>query len=124
MVRREQIPALTGLRFLAAFAVLLFHFAWVIPYPLSLGQLIYHGTLGVDLFFVLSGFVMVYSYGDALSAGQVSYRDFLQARFARIVPMHVLALLLLTPIVLYGLAAGSPTFTVICVRGKRCGFLV
>jgi peptidoglycan/LPS O-acetylase OafA/YrhL len=47
---------------------------------------------GVSFFFVLSGFILVYVYGELV---EVSARTFLRARIARIWPAHVAALLLL-----------------------------
>jgi len=51
------------------------------------------GYIGVNLFFVLSGFILVYTYaGSALSV-----RRFWQARFARIYPAYVLSLVASAP---------------------------
>jgi peptidoglycan/LPS O-acetylase OafA/YrhL len=51
-----------------------------------------HGYLAVSLFFVLSGFVLTYNYADRWS--ETPFRYFLLARFARIYPVYILALLL------------------------------
>ena len=66
-VRREEVPALTGLQFLAAFAVLLGHSA---TFLLNLETEAYGAVywlrqssgFGMTLFFVLSGFVIHYNY--------------------------------------------------------------
>ncbi|HEX5416778.1 MAG TPA: acyltransferase family protein, partial [Chloroflexota bacterium] len=84
MDRRPLIPALTGIRFLAALAVIVFHLQMVVVYPAFLLLLVNQGRLGVDVFFVLSGFVMTYTYDTSIARGRISYRDFLQARFARV----------------------------------------
>jgi len=73
---REELPGLTGLRGLAAMSVLGFHFCWGFTY----------GYLGVDVFFVLSGFILTYVYRDGVSAG-----SFLWARVARTIPTHIVA---------------------------------
>jgi peptidoglycan/LPS O-acetylase OafA/YrhL len=53
------------------------------------------GYLAVDLFFMLSGFVMTHVYNRAFSESVTRhYRSFLVARIARIYPLHVLILLL------------------------------
>jgi len=90
----EHLRALTGLRFVAALFVVAFHtrsafeaFPWVVR------QFIEVGNVGVNLFFVLSGFVLAYNY----SGGRLSVRDFWVARFARIYPVYVFALLLFAP---------------------------
>jgi len=48
--------------------------------------------LGVDAFFILSGFVLTHAYRQALEDGQLNYRRFLAARFARVYPAHIAVL--------------------------------
>jgi peptidoglycan/LPS O-acetylase OafA/YrhL len=94
-VDRPRLPALTSLRFLAAFHVVLFHL-----YAMSIlvGSGLYRrlasvGYVGVSLFFVLSGFILVYTYaGRTWTVG-----DFWRARFARIYPAYLFSLLLTAP---------------------------
>lgn len=89
------------LRFLAAFAVVAFHAWGVAPegYKVPDGVasfVLAHGGHGVDLFFVISGFIIFYaSHRSTLSAGQ-----FLRRRVERIVPLYFLATL---AVVLLGL---------------------
>lgn len=52
-----------------------------------------HGNLGVALFFILSGFILFYSYKDNLQTGRDIYKFFV-ARFARLYPVYLLALML------------------------------
>jgi peptidoglycan/LPS O-acetylase OafA/YrhL len=93
---RAELRALTGLRFLAAAHVVLFHFykppmvesaAWLRP-------LIASGPASVSLFFVLSGFILTFTYADELSGGQFDARAFFSARFARVYPVYLFCLLL------------------------------
>jgi peptidoglycan/LPS O-acetylase OafA/YrhL len=100
MAARPTLSALTGLRFLAALHVVLFHYAapslasapeWVRNFAAA-------GLTGVDLFFILSGFVLAYNY---LDGRQIKRRDFWVARFARIYPAHLLGVLLLAPYIIY-----------------------
>jgi peptidoglycan/LPS O-acetylase OafA/YrhL len=97
---RPALQALTGLRFVAALAVVLFH---VLPEltpsadgPLErLGRF---GYLGVSLFFVLSGFILTYTYLDHRTGGlRVTRRAFWWARVARIYPVYFLGLVLAFP---------------------------
>lgn len=98
--RRELYP-LTGLRGLAALAVLAYH-CWGSPNSNGLRLEISHGYLAVDLFFMLSGFVLAYVYRFTFRHDRswTRIRKFLWARFSRIYPVHLATLLLLLP--LYG----------------------
>jgi peptidoglycan/LPS O-acetylase OafA/YrhL len=56
------------------------------------------GYLAVDFFFLLSGFVIAHVYGTGFAQGVNSwrtYRHFMSARFARIYPLHLFALVLM-----------------------------
>ena len=62
---QPRLPALTSLRFLAALHVVMFHLHALKIYE---GSGWYHrtaliGYVGVSLFYVLSGFILVYTYG-------------------------------------------------------------
>lgn len=48
------------------------------------------GFIGVSFFFILSGFILSYSYEDKLKNEVTSKRQFILLRLARIVPMHLL----------------------------------
>lgn len=87
-----RLPALTGIRFWAALAVVLFHAEGVLAprLPGFAGNLVRNGSVGVSLFFVLSGFVLAYNY---LGRGHLDRRGFWIARIARIYPIYLLALL-------------------------------
>ncbi len=95
-----QMPALTSLRFVAAFAVLLLHYRDLLgPLPPWLLQGIVGGQYGVTFFFVLSGFILTYRYCDWFASGvtEAGYWRFQRLRLARIYPIYVLGLLLDTP---------------------------
>jgi peptidoglycan/LPS O-acetylase OafA/YrhL len=102
--RPPALPALTGLRFVAAFVVVLFHSQFLIEGLSSSGlhaaHLIQSGYIGVSVFFVLSGFILAYTYvlpGGGLRGTRGS---FWFARFARIYPVYLLALLFSLPLFL------------------------
>lgn len=88
MSRRPELTGLTALRFFAALFVLLYHsryFAeggWL---EIPMFALFSAGDLGVDIFFVLSGFVISYVY-----AGNLNFGSYLLHRFARIYPIFLL----------------------------------
>ena len=96
-VAPPTIRALTGLRAVAAVWVVLFHYRFdvlaLVPAARPLEPLMAAGYLGVDVFFVLSGFVLAYTYGDRL--GRWAPREagaFVQNRVARVWPAHVVTL--------------------------------
>ena len=95
MPRARSLDALTGLRFFPALAVLVFHFGrGPIPPEHPLRSLLEAGFLGVDMFFVLSGFVLVHAYRDEAFAQPGSRIAFYRARAARIVPLYLVSLAL------------------------------
>ena len=102
-----QLPALTSLRFIAAFWVVLFHFRHSLSFNVdSFTPLFEKGEIAVDFFFVLSGFVLAYVYLGSVERQRFSSRDFLLRRFARIYPMHLATLGLLTLWAVGGMSAG------------------
>lgn len=98
---RPHLRALTGLRFVAAFQVLAYHAMPVAAAPGWVRALVGSGYVGVSLFFVLSGFVLTYTYHDALLDGSATRRDFLVARVARVYPVYLLALVVAIPPLLW-----------------------
>ena len=95
MVRKPpEIPALTGLRGVAAYSVLFAHalnFADLNALPLT--NLAY---FSMSLFFTLSGFVIHYNYGKqfAIDGVPAASGSFLLARFARLYPLYFVGLIL------------------------------
>lgn len=91
---RRSLPSLTGLRAAAAGVVLLSHLRQLVPVEtvFSVGGVDFEahqlglrqGNAGVSLFFLLSGFVLMWAYRPNDSAGR-----FWARRFARIYPAHV-----------------------------------
>jgi len=93
---RPELPALTGLRAVAALWVVSWHasaYLPTLPFPVS------RGYLGVDLFFVLSGFVISYVYWSEFEpGGRRRYARFLALRVARLWPAHVTMVLVVLAI--------------------------
>lgn len=94
---RSKLPALTSLRFFAAFLVILEHY-----YHYELGH------AGVGFFFMLSGFVLAYNY-YGLDRPVVA-KDFYFKRFARIYPTHLLMFFVAIPMVALHLSARGKLF--------------
>jgi len=88
--RKPPLPALTGIRTLLAFNIVLFHFT-----PSYLGPIrpfVEHGFVFVNVFFLISGFILSYNYFDR-GAG-LNKRDFWLARFSRLYPVYLLVLII------------------------------
>ena len=104
-----QLDALTGIRGIAAWFVVLFHvrFSLATLVPPGTVAMLGKGYLAVDLFFMLSGFVMWLNYGARLRQGGMGeVRAFWWRRFARIWPLHAAILTCLVPFALVLLATG------------------
>lgn len=100
-----DLRAVTALRFFAA--------AWVALYAfwpdLDVGftpNVVAKGYLGVELFFVLSGFILSHVYLEAAGEKRFRYRAFLWARIARVYPLHLATLLGVMALGLGALAVG------------------
>ena len=98
--KRSPLPALTGIRIFAAYYVVMLHtgagYFGRNGAPPAVLRLLDKGYLAVSLFFILSGFILVYTYQGKIS-GTDSVLRFWEARFARIYPVYLLALALMFP---------------------------
>jgi peptidoglycan/LPS O-acetylase OafA/YrhL len=94
MSKRADLRALTGLRIVAALVVVLYHYAMFFAAPVSWGYLVTQGPLGVDFFFLLSGFILSYTYSDGDGNVRGTRRAFWIARIARIYPVYLIGLAL------------------------------
>ncbi len=87
----RHLDALTGIRGIAAWGVVLYHIrlslTGLLPAPAL--AVLAKGYLAVDLFFILSGFVIWYNYAARIAGGGAgATRLFLWRRFARVWPLH------------------------------------
>ncbi|PYE53199.1 acyltransferase family protein [Deinococcus yavapaiensis] len=97
---RRRLDALTGVRFIAALLVFFFHFGGSVMQhtPTWLHNITRMGHLGVTLFFVLSGFILTYTYFPSGTSNNLNRSRFYWARFARLYPVFLLAFLLSAPL--------------------------
>jgi peptidoglycan/LPS O-acetylase OafA/YrhL len=85
-----DIGALTALRFLALGWVVVSHFADHLGLGLSRKSgLMFNGYLGVDLFFVLSGFQLAQLFALKVETGLQNHASLVWRRMARIYPLHL-----------------------------------
>lgn len=88
--RIRRVSGLDGLRGFAVLAVVIYHFA---------GSLLPGGYLGVDVFFVLSGFLITsLLVREHAATGRISLKQFWIRRLRRIAPAATMVLLVVTPI--------------------------
>lgn len=84
---KQHFKILDGLRGVAAFGIVIFHFMeWVYTDPSR--NFIGHGFLAVDFFFCLSGFVIGYAYDSRI--GEMGIGDFFKRRLIRLHPLVIL----------------------------------
>src|SRR5882757_1862913 len=113
VVRSGDIKALTGLRIVAAVWVVLFHFRPLLHdaapgFLDALTPVLNCGAQGVDLFFMLSGFVLTWNYLDRMGQS-FSIRGtlhFLWLRLARVWPVYLVTLHLAALLVILSLHVG------------------
>ena len=113
IIRHSFINGFNGLRGLAAVSVILTHlqiFKWledngIIPNPLVRSL---DGTVGVQAFFVLSGFLITHlMHQEAERHGHISIYNFFIRRALRILPLYFFVLLIITALKLLGTEATS-----------------
>jgi peptidoglycan/LPS O-acetylase OafA/YrhL len=110
---KGEIKALTGLRIVAAVWVVLFHFRPMLSdispdFRENLAPVLNCGAQGVDLFFILSGFVLTWNYLDRLgrfwSTREILH--FLWLRLARVWPVYLVTLHLAALLAILSLHVG------------------
>ena len=77
---KERLKILDGLRFLAVGSVVLYH-----VYPGNFPG----GYIGVDIFFLISGFIIYLKYSEKLLDRDVSFRSFFVRRVRRLLPAYL-----------------------------------
>lgn len=92
ITNETMLPALEGLRGWAAVMVFFSHFP-----TLFFGEHQYcrFGYLCVDLFFIISGFIIARRYEEEVASGKISFRQFAIVRIARLYPMYLVGLCML-----------------------------
>lgn len=112
-VRTGEIRALSGLRIVAALWVVLFHFRPLLAesapsLSTALAPVLNAGAQGVDLFFILSGFVLTWNYLDRMGASWSARATarFLWLRLARVWPVYLVTMHLAAAWIVFTLYVG------------------
>ena len=117
-MHKEHIKAYTGIRGIAAATLVLshIHLEDIMPRgsfgsldPLTIIMNIFSAWNQVDVFFILSGFILGYVYVPDVSNPKINYKDFLVKRIARIVPLHYLTILAIGLMAVVAWHFGIPT---------------
>lgn len=92
---------LNGLRFLAASYTIFFHYFYF-PESKFLTAFFSHGHISVPFFFLLSGFVLSYSYQDYDFFSGTNNKNYIISRFIRLAPIYYISMFLAIPLIYYG----------------------
>jgi peptidoglycan/LPS O-acetylase OafA/YrhL len=92
MTDGQHIRQLTGLRFFAAYWVVIYAY-WHNLATSWTPAFVEKGYLGVELFFTLSGFILCHVYRTSVEDGSFRYGNFLWNRLARVYPLHIATML-------------------------------
>lgn len=95
-MQREHIEAHTGIRGIAAALVALLHMHYEDLMPSQFWEPFMRIAVGwhpVDVFFMLSGFILGYVYIADIRHSSFNYKKYLVKRFSRVAPLHYLTML-------------------------------
>ena len=113
VVRTGEIKALSGLRIVAAIWVVLFHFRPLLEqsapgFRSALAPVLNCGAQGVDLFFILSGFVLTWNYFERMGPSWSTRATlrFLWLRLARVWPVYLVTMHLAAAWIIFTLNFG------------------
>ena len=121
---KSHYQILDGLRGVASILVVVFHVFETFNVGNRFVQVINHGYLAVDFFFVLSGFVVAYAYDDRWN--RMTQWDFYKRRLVRLQPMVIMgslvgaALFYFQASPAFPLIAGTPVWVMLLVMLVGC----
>ncbi len=92
-----MIKSLNGLRFVFALLICAGHYIFTTPYAGDFYNkaLFFDTTAAVTFFFILSGFSLSYGFSEKMKDGSFKPLPFLQKRFFKLYPMHILTLIII-----------------------------
>lgn len=114
-MNKKHIYSLTSLRFFAAAGVFLHHLGVLKTVDDKLvneaARYFFSGYAGVTFFYILSGFIISFSYSKHKKDGLFDSKDFIFFRVCRIFPVHILTLLISLLMFSSGLVYGAENIT-------------
>ncbi|USI72972.1 acyltransferase family protein [Sphingomonas morindae] len=109
---KNRVEGLTGIRGVAALAVLLYHLHFNPAFAQYNFSLTSRAYLAVDLFFILSGFVLSMRYdGLRMKSDAAAYFGFLLNRIARVYPLHLVVVTAATVRLFFGTSGSGALLT-------------
>jgi exopolysaccharide production protein ExoZ len=81
---------ITTLRAIAATAVLIVHSSALLSFNKEVSSFAFLTNIGVDIFFVISGFIITYAHWNDFGTGTNGFLTFIKKRLIRIYPMYFL----------------------------------
>lgn len=97
-LKAKKINSLMGLRFLFALGIFIHHFDTFSDLNITnynqYSSLFFEGFIGVNFFYVLSGFIIAYCYMKKMKEQIIKPGEFIYKRIARVWPVHVLTLVI------------------------------
>ena len=124
---KSHFEVLDGLRGVAALLVVAFHTLEPNDHGVRFNQIINHGYMAVDFFFLLSGFVVAYAYDDRWRS--MSRWDFYKRRLIRLQPMVIMGSLIGAALFYFQggsafpLVAATPVWRMLLVMVVGCTLL-
>lgn len=88
LILKKNLPILTGIRFFAAFYVFIFHVDSLQHLDFlgsNILSIVHQGAVGVNIFFILSGFILFYNYYNR----PMNFVEFIFKRLAKIYPVYL-----------------------------------
>lgn len=115
----KEVRSLTGIRGVAAVWVVLFHMQFILPWLHDV-TIVQRGWAGVDLFFVLSGFILMHTHGQEFArvTGKGLIR-FAKLRIGRIYPVNLAVLLIIAVIIM-----AYPAFRLHAIKSDPSNFSI
>lgn len=135
MEQKGHFPTLTSLKGLFILIIVLHNTLSISPVfsnvPGTAFLILFGGTLGNSMFYILSGFLLSGGYKDKIQKHMLPFPEYLLRRLKKLYPMYILsnAAVLLLEILRYGVSAiniEKIVFTILLVRGpynSPTGFL-
>ena len=109
-IKKDRLVGIEFLRFFSSFSILVWHFQHfsLIPFDRSvqpfysfLGIFYEHGSVGVNIFWCISGFVFFFNYLEKIQSRKVTFLNFSISRLSRLYPLHFVTLIIVLFLQLY-----------------------